>query len=65
MKIDLKDIVLLFEKMQEELNISNVSIVIFVAVDVDSICTLKIFSVLIHLSRKCSNAKTYSIKSTR
>lgn len=46
MRIDLKDIILLFEKIQEDMNISYVSIVVFTAVDVDSLCTLKIFSVL-------------------
>jgi len=64
MKIDLKDIVLIFEKMQEELNISYVSIVIFAAVDVDSICTLKILSVRLKSFRKCSGAKTCSTRFT-
>ena len=45
MKIALKDIVMLFEEMEGELNISYVSIVIFVGVDVDSVCTLKMLSV--------------------
>ena len=35
MRIDLKDIILLFEKIQEEMNISYVSIVVFSAIDVD------------------------------
>lgn len=65
MKIDLKDIHLVFEKMQEELNISYVSIVIFAAVDIDSLCTLKMFSVRTMPRRKCSSAKTSSTKSTQ
>jgi hypothetical protein len=65
MRIELKDIVLLFEQMQEELNISYVSIVVFVGVDADSICTLKIFSVGYLRLRKCSNARTSSTRPTR
>lgn len=65
MKIDLKDINLIFEKMQEELNISYVSIVIFAAVDLDSLCTLKIFSVPQISPRKCSSARISSTKSTQ
>lgn len=65
MKIALKDIALLFEQMSQELlNIESVSIVVFIAVDVDSICTLKIFSVHPFLARKCSCARTYSTRST-
>ena len=45
MRIDLKDIILLFEKIQEEMNISYVSIVVFSAIDVDSLTSLKILSV--------------------
>lgn len=62
MRIDLKDIILLFEKIQEDMNISYVSIVVFCAVDVDSLCTLKIFSVLLISCRNSSRAKTYSIR---
>lgn len=47
MRIDLKDIILLFEKIQEEMNISYVSIVVFTGIDVDSLCSLKILSVLL------------------
>ena len=63
MKVALKDIVMMFEEMEGELNISYVSIVIFVGVDVDSVCTLKMLSVHFFLARKCLNAKTSSIKS--
>jgi hypothetical protein len=65
MRIDLKDIILLFEKIQEELNISYVSIVIFTAIDVDSLCTLKIFAVTLYLSRNSLNASQSSTRSTQ
>lgn len=65
MRIDLKDIILLFEKIQEDMNISYVSIVVFCAVDVDSLCTLKIFSVPLSPYRNSSRVKTYSIRCTQ
>jgi hypothetical protein len=65
MRIDLKDIILLFEKMQEQINISYVSIVVFTAIDADSLCSLKILSVLPFLGRSCSRARTYSTRYTQ
>ena len=65
MRIDLKDIILLFEKIQEDMNISYVSIVVFCAIDVDSLCTLKIFSVPLPPCRNSSRVKTYSIRCTQ
>ncbi len=62
MRIDLKDILILFEKIQHSMNISYVSIVIFTAIDIDSLCTLKIFTVFTPLFRNFSKAKTFSIK---
>lgn len=65
MRIDIKDIVLLFERIQEELNISYVSIVIFTAVDTDSLCTLKIFTVPPLPLRSSSSASRSSTRSTQ
>ncbi len=45
MLIPLDDIVLLYENILEELNISYCSILIFTGIDIDSLCTLKILSV--------------------
>lgn len=65
MRIDLKDIILLFEKIQEQMNISYVSIVVFSAIDVDSLCSLKILSVPPHPLRNSSRAKTYNTRCTQ
>jgi hypothetical protein len=64
MRIELRDIIVLFEKIQEEINIAYVSVVVFCAVDVDSLCTLKILSVIHAPLRNSSRAKTSSTKCT-
>lgn len=61
----MKDIILLFEKMQEQINISYVSVVVFTAIDPDSLCCLKILSVLPSLGRSSSRARTCSTRCTR
>lgn len=63
MRIDLKDILVLFEKIQQGVNIAYVSVAIFCAVDVDSLCTLKIFSVITYQYRNSLKAKIYNIRS--
>lgn len=47
MKIPLYDILLVYEKLIEDINVGEVSVVIFTALDVDALCTLKIISVII------------------
>lgn len=47
MKIPLYDITMVYEKLIEDINVGEVSIVIFTALDVDALCTLKILSVII------------------
>jgi hypothetical protein len=54
----------MFEKIQEEMNIAYVSVVVFCAVDVDSLCTLKILSVLSSTRRNSSRARMSSTWST-
>ena len=46
MKIPLNDIQIIYEKLIAEINIAKVSVVMFTALDVDALCTLKIISVL-------------------
>lgn len=65
MRVELKDIVRLFEKIQEELNINYVSIVLFTALDVDSLCTLKILTVPPSTLSDCSSQSTSTTKSTQ
>jgi ribosomal protein L18E len=48
MLIKLNDIILIYEKILEDINIDYVSVVIYSAVDIDSLCSLKILSVIIY-----------------
>lgn len=48
MLIKLNDIILIYEKILEDINIDYVSVVIYSAVDIDSLCSLKILSVIIN-----------------
>ncbi len=57
MKIPLYDILLVYEKLIEDINVGEVSVVIFTALDVDALCTLKILSVIILLVRNFSRTK--------
>lgn len=45
MKIPLNDILLVYESIIADINVAEVSMVLFTALDVDSLCTLKIISV--------------------
>lgn len=45
MLIPLKDIISIYEKIIKEINISDLSVIIFTGVDIDSLCTLKMLSV--------------------
>lgn len=45
MLIPLKDIICIYEKIIKEINISDLSAIIFTGIDIDSLCTLKILSV--------------------
>ncbi len=45
MLIPLNDIILIYEKMLEELNVEYVSVLIFTSVDMDALCSLKILTV--------------------
>jgi hypothetical protein len=45
MKIPINDIILIYEKLLTEITISEVSILLFTALDIDALCTLKILSV--------------------
>lgn len=45
MKIPLNDIQLVYESLIADINIAEVSMVLFTALDVDALCTLKIISV--------------------
>ena len=64
MKIPLEDILLLYQKMIGEINVAEVSVVLFSALDVDALCTLKILSVAHSSYRNFSRAKISSIKCT-
>ena len=46
MKIPLNDIQIIYEKLIADINVAKVSVVMFTALDVDALCTLKIISVL-------------------
>lgn len=65
MRVELKDILILFERIQELTNIAYVSVVVFCGVDMDSLCTLKIFSVRPPPRRSCCRARTCSTRCTR
>lgn len=45
MKIPIKDILELYKTIIDEVNIADVSALLFTALDVDSLCTVKILSV--------------------
>ena len=64
MKVPLNDIIILYEKLLEELNVAEMSVIIFTALDVDALCSLKILTVNIFLCRHSSKAKTFSIRFT-
>lgn len=46
MLIPITDLQIIYEKVLEELNLSYTSVLIFVAFDTDSVCTLKILTVI-------------------
>lgn len=50
MRIPLNDILEVYENIVKDINVAEVSIVIFTALDIDSLCTLKILSVNIHIN---------------
>ena len=64
MLISLRDILVLFEQIQKELNIAHVSVVLFCGLDIDSLCTLKILAVCLASCRNFSEVKMYSIRYT-
>jgi hypothetical protein len=45
MKIPINDIITAYENIIKEINIAEVSMILFTALDVDALCTLKILSV--------------------
>jgi hypothetical protein len=45
MIITMKDVLVLYEKLQQQTNIAHVSVIIFCALDIDALCTLKIICV--------------------
>lgn len=45
MKYHLDDIIALYKKLLEEVNVAEASVIIFTALDVDALCCLKMFSV--------------------
>ena len=45
MKIPLNDIQIIYEKLIADINVAKVSVVMFTALDVDALCTLKIITV--------------------
>lgn len=47
MKIPLTDILVLYTNLIEEINVAEMSVIMFTALDIDALCTLKIFSVTI------------------
>jgi hypothetical protein len=51
MKIPLNDIILVYERIVKEINIAEVSMVLFTALDLDALCTLKILSVYMTICR--------------
>jgi len=46
MLIPLNDIILIYEKILEDINIDYVSVVIYTAIDIDSLCALKMLTVI-------------------
>jgi hypothetical protein len=64
MLISLRDILVLFEQVQKEMNIAHVSVVLFCGLDIDSLCTLKILAVRHPPLRNSSAARTSSIRCT-
>ena len=66
MPIPLHDIVSIYERIKEEININYVSVVLYTAIDIDSLCSLKMLTVIIsHKLRNSSKAKASSIKFTQ
>ena len=51
MKIPLTDIQVLYSNLIEEINVAEMSVIMFTALDIDALCSLKIFSVLIFIHK--------------
>lgn len=51
MKIPINDILMVYESIIADINIAEVSMILFTALDVDSVCTLKIITVTFTIFR--------------
>lgn len=63
MKIPLNDIQIIYEKLIADINVAKVSVVMFTALDVDALCTLKIISVKTPINIEIAQELKYRIQS--
>jgi hypothetical protein len=61
MKIPLNDILVVYEKIVKGINVAEISMILFVALDVDALCTLRILSVLSCYSSDIFKKRKYKL----